>query len=159
MNRRLNKLDKEILKLILRPNGGKPVCSKALATKLGVPSTTVQRRRKKLEEMGLLKTSYRVEPAFFGWHHVDFLLSTACGKTIRIVKKLGDLEQVTSITRTIGQPTIDLRVETVLRDNKEILDMLEILKGMDGVADAVWTERMERVVEKAFIPARLLESA
>lgn len=157
MNPRLDTLDKKILKLILRPNGGKPVCSKALATKLGVPATTVQRRRKRLEQAGILKTSYGADPKCFGWHNVDYLVSTSCGRTMEIAKKLSGMKQVVSITRTIGQPTIDLRVETVLRDNQEILNTLETIKGIKGVTDAVWTEAMECVVDKAPIPVYLVD--
>jgi hypothetical protein len=39
------------------------------------------------------------------------------------------LKQVTRVAKSIGEHTIDLRVETIVKDNYEILDLLEKLKG------------------------------
>ena len=47
------------------------------------------------------------------------------------------MNQVTAVGKSIGEHTIDLRVETIVKDNHEILDILEKLKAMDGIRDAV----------------------
>jgi hypothetical protein len=46
--RKLSQIDKKILKVLLSPDG--IVSSHALTTKIGVPRTTIQRRRKFLEK-------------------------------------------------------------------------------------------------------------
>jgi len=49
-------------------------------------------------------------------------------------------EEVTSAFRTIGEHTIDLRVEVFVKDNGILLDLIEEVKAMKGVRDVVWTE-------------------
>ena len=49
----LSALDRKLLKLLLVPNGDLK-SSKSLSTKLGIPNTTVRRRRKRLESLFLV---------------------------------------------------------------------------------------------------------
>jgi|GEM_PF-937520 DNA-binding Lrp family transcriptional regulator len=49
----LSALDRKLLKLLLVPNGDLK-SSKSLSTKLGIPITTVRRRRKRLESLFLV---------------------------------------------------------------------------------------------------------
>ena len=59
------------------------------------------------------------------------------------------------IGQEIGQHTIDLRVETVLEDNAEILRTMELLKAMPGIKAVVWTEIVEVVGRKTSIPLQI----
>ena len=61
------------------------------------------------------------------------------------------------IGQSIGQHTIDLRVETVLEDNAEILRTMELLKAMPGIKDVVWTEIVEVVGRKTSIPLQIID--
>ncbi len=54
--------------------------------------------------------------------------------------------------KSIGEHTIDLRVETILKDYQELLDLLEKLKTMDGIRDAVWSEIVNTVGNKMYVP-------
>ena len=125
----LSPVDRNLLKTLLAPDGKHS--SKTLAKKLGIPATTVQRRRKRLEKEFLTLT-YTLDLAKFGWHKVDFLIATESGKTGLIGKILLKRDEVIYVGKSIGQHTIDLRVETILRDNAEILRMMELLKSMGG---------------------------
>jgi hypothetical protein len=58
-------------------------------------------------------------------------------------------DEVTYVARSIGEHTIDLRVETFIRDNSELLNLLEDVKGMSGVKDVVWSEIVEVIGRKA----------
>ena len=49
----LSALDRKLLKLLFLPNGDLK-SSKSLSTKLGIPITTVRRRRKRLESLFLV---------------------------------------------------------------------------------------------------------
>jgi len=49
----LSALDRKLLKVLLVPNGDLK-SSKSLSTKLGIPITTVRRRRKRLESLFLV---------------------------------------------------------------------------------------------------------
>ena len=59
--------------------------------------------------------------------------------------------------KSIGQHTIDLRVETILEDNAEILRMMELLKATKGIKDVVWREIVEVVGRKMSIPAQIID--
>jgi len=149
----LTAVDKKLLKILLTPDGKHS--SKSLARKLGVPASTVQRRRKRLEKF--LTISYTLCLKTFGWHKVDFLIATESGKTGTIGKELLKRDEVIYVGKSIGQHTIDLRVETVLEGNAEILDMMELLKGTPGVKDVVWTEIVEVVGRKSSIPNQIID--
>ena len=149
----LTAVDKRILKMLLTPDGKHS--SKSLARKLGIPATTVQRRRKRLEQF--LEIAYTLSLKTFGWHKVDFLIATESGRTGFIGKKLLKLDEVVYVGKSIGQHTIDLRVETILEDNAEILRMMELLKGMPGIKDVIWTEIVEVVGRKMSIPSQIVD--
>lgn len=148
-------MDKSILKVLLAPGGG-VTTSKAIAKTLGVPATTVQRHRRALEDTFLTMT-YSLDLKRFGLHRVDFLIDTENGKTLSIAKQLLKLDEVIYVDRTIGQQTIDLSVQTVLPGNEDILRILEQIKAMPGVKDAVWTESVNTVGMKSSVPPHVVE--
>jgi len=150
----LSQVDRKLLKIILTPNGYHT--SAEIATKLGIPATTVQRRRKRLEGE-FLTVTYSVDLERFGWRKVDFLLATERGKTTEVAGQLLKRDEVVYVGRSIGQQTIDLKVETVVKGNSEILELQEVLKAMDGVRDVVWTEVVEVIGRKSSIPFRIID--
>jgi DNA-binding Lrp family transcriptional regulator len=150
----LSPVDRKLLKTLLTPDGRHS--SKALARKLALPATTIQRRRKRLENE-FLTISYNLDLAKFGWHKVDFLIATESGKTGFIAKTMLKRDEVVYVGKSIGQHTIDLRIETILQDNSEILRMMELLKATPGIKDVVWTEIVEVVGRKMSIPSQIID--
>ncbi len=67
---------------------------------------------------------------------------------MNVGKELLKREEVTYAARTIGEHTIDLRIEVFVRDNGVLLDLLEDVKAMNGVRDVVWTEVVETIGRK-----------
>ena len=114
-------LDRKLLKILLSPNGDLK-SSKNLSAKLGIPITTVRRRRKLLESK-FLKMHYILDIEKFGWKRVDFFISIRDGMVNAVANKMLDFNEVTYIGKSIGEHTIDLRVETILKDNASILDL------------------------------------
>jgi DNA-binding Lrp family transcriptional regulator len=151
---RLSKSDKMILKEILSPNENKTSCS--ISKKLNISMTTLQRRRKRLEKE-FLEMDYTLILKKFCWRRVDFFISTSDGKTDALANDLLSVNQVTSVGKSIGEHTIDLRVETIVKDNNELLDLLEKLKAMDGIRDAVWSEVVETVGNKMSVPSYIID--
>jgi DNA-binding Lrp family transcriptional regulator len=150
----LSPIDRKILKILLFPDG--KISSKLIARKIGLPATTVQRHRARLEK-DVLQQSYTLDLTKFGWHKVDFLIATESGKTGIVAKGLLKRDEVIYVGKSIGQHTIDLRVETILEDNAEILRMMELLKATDGIKDVVWTEVVEVVGRKSSIPVHIID--
>lgn len=151
----ISDLDKKLLKILLQPNGDLK-SSKTLSAKLGIPITTVRRRRKRLEST-LLKLHYVLDIEKFGWRRVDFFIAIKNGMVNAVASKLLDSDEVTYVGKSIGEHTIDLRVETIVKDNASVLDILEKIKAMDGVNDVVWSEIVSVVGRKISIPSSIID--
>ena len=90
-------------------------------------------------------------------NYVYFFITIRDGMVNAVAKKLIDFDEVTYIGKSIGEHTIDLRVETILKDNSSILDILEKIKAMDGVKDVVWSEIVNVVGRKISIPSSIID--
>jgi len=151
----ISQIDRKILKILLSPNG-QSKSTKSMSSKLGIPVTTVRRRRKRLEDK-FLKVHYVLDIEKFGWRRVDFFISIRSGLVNAVSKKLMELDDVTYIGKSIGEHTIDLRVETIVKDNTVLLDLLEVIKGMEGVRDVVWSEIVSIVGRKISVPSSIID--
>ncbi len=65
-------------------------------------------------------------------------ISTHKGKSHEVAKDLLTMEQIIFVGKSIGQQTIRLRVESIVKDNCQILDVMEKMKAMGGIKDVVW---------------------
>jgi hypothetical protein len=149
----LSDMDKKLLQILLSPNGN--LKSSIISKELRVPITTI-RRRKRLESE-FLKSYYVLDIEKFGWRRVDFFISVRNGKINSVANKLLDIDEVTYVGKSIGEHTIDLRVETIVKDNVILLDLLEKIKGMDGINDVVWSEIVKVVGRKKSIPSAIID--
>ena len=152
--RKLSDIDKKMLKVLLSPDSR--MSSHALAAKLGIPQTTVQRRRNYLDKH-YLEFSYSLKLKDLGYRRVDLLIYAGGGSTITIAEKLLERDEVVYVGRSIGEHTIDLRAEVIIKDNSQLLDLLEDVKGMPSVKDVVWTEIVEVVGRKMSIPDQIID--
>jgi hypothetical protein len=64
---------------------------------------------------------------------------------------------VTCVGKSIGEHTIDLRAEIIIRDNSQLLNVLEKVKGIEGVEDTIWSEIVEVVGKKRSIPSSIID--
>ena len=151
----ISDLDRKLLKILLSPNADLK-SSKHISAKLGIPITTVRRRSNWLESK-FLKMHYVLDIEKFGWKRVDFFIAIRDGMVNAVANKMLDFDEVTYIGKSIGEHTIDLRVETILKDNASILDFLEKIKAMDGIKDAVWSEIVSVVGRKISIPSSIID--
>ena len=151
----LSEIDRNLLKIMLTPNG-QSISTKSISGKLGIPVTTIRRRRKRLEST-FLKLQYILDIEKFGWRRVDFFISIRNGKINTVANNLLDSDEVTYVGKSIGEHTIDLRVETIVKDNSTVLDILEKIKAMDGVNDVVWSEIVSVVGRKISIPGSIID--
>jgi DNA-binding Lrp family transcriptional regulator len=150
----LSEVDRKILKILLNPSDR--VSSHALATKLGLPRTTIQRRRNFLEKH-YLEFSYTLKLTELGYRRVDLLIYTGGGTTVNIAEKLLDRDEVVYVGQSIGEHTIDLRAEVIIKDNSQLLDLLEEVKAMPNVKDVVWSEIVRIVGKKRSVPSSVID--
>lgn len=153
-SRKLSEVDRKILKILLNPSDR--VSSHALATKLGLPRTTIQRRRNFLEKH-YLEFSYTLKLTELGYRRVDLLIYTGGGTTVNIAEKLLDRDEVVYVGQSIGEHTIDLRAEVIIKDNSQLLDLLEEVKAMPNVKDVVWSEIVRIVGKKRSVPSSVID--
>jgi DNA-binding Lrp family transcriptional regulator len=151
---RLSSVDKQILKILLEPNS--TVSSHMLEERLGLPRSTVQRRRKHLEKE-YLEHTYSLNLGNLGFRRVDLLIYTGGGATQAIAKELLKLEEVVYVGRSIGEHTIDLRAEVIVKDNSELLGLLELVKAMESVKDVIWSEIVDVIGQKRSVPAGIID--
>lgn len=149
-----SEVDKKILKLLLEPTG--KVSSRVLEQKLGIPRSTIQRRRDYLEK-NYLDLTYSLKLDSLGFRRTDLLIYTGGGATLPIAHELLKRDEVVSVGRAIGEHTIDLRAEVVIKDNSELLGLLELVKAMPNVKDVIWSEIVEVVGSKKSIPPGIIE--
>lgn len=147
-------VDKQILKVLLEPKGN--ISSLLLSQRLGISHSTVQRRREFLEE-NFLSLTYSLNLTDLGFRRVDLLICTGGGATQSIAKELLKRDEVVYVGRSIGEHTIDLRAEVIVKDNAELLGVIELVKAMDSVTDVIWSEIVDVMGAKMSIPAGIID--
>lgn len=150
----LSDVDKKILKVLLQPDGKNS--SVNLERKLGIPRSTIQRRRRYLERE-YLEFRYVLKLSSLGFRRVDLFIYTGGGGTGSVAKELMKRDEVVYVGSSVGEHTIDLRAEIIIRDNSELLDVLERVKAMPGVRDVVWSEIVQVLGRKLSIPSSIID--
>jgi DNA-binding Lrp family transcriptional regulator len=150
----LSEIDRKILKVLLEPNG--KISSVDLEKKLGIPRSTIQRRRRHLER-DYLEYLYILRLDHLGFRRVDLFIYTGGGSTNAIAKELMKRNEVVYVGSSIGEHTIDLRAEVIIKDNTELLDVLELVKAMPGVRDVIWSEIVAVLGKKMSIPPGIID--
>jgi DNA-binding Lrp family transcriptional regulator len=146
-------LDGKILKRVLGDCGLSP---EALATELDVSVVEVQ------ERLRLLKASYithscELNVQKLGYRRIDLFIYTNCGTIVSLAKKLLLRDNVVNAARSVGEHTIDLRVEVIVKDNRELLNLLEEVKAMEGVRDVIWSEIVDWVGRKSSVSPVIID--
>ena len=95
----LSDIDRKILKILLVPDGD--IQSNTIATELGIPISTIRRRRRRLENE-FLKTYHILDIEKFGWRRVDFFISIKNGKVNTVANNLIGVDEVTYVGKSIG---------------------------------------------------------
>ncbi len=154
---KFSSVDKKILKIFLNPRGPEgEVSSRTLGVKLGIPRSTIQRRRRYLQRT-YLEHAYSLNLANLGFRRVDLLIYTGGGATQAIAQELLRRDEVVYVGSSIGEHTIDLRAEVVIKDNSELLELLESVKAIDDVKDVIWSEIVRVIGKKRSVPSSIID--
>ena len=73
----------------------------------------------------------------------DFYISTRNGKNDEVSKGL-NLREMIFLGKSMVQHAIDLSIETIVKDNRQIFDLLETLRIMDAIRNV----RLSNIVRK-----------
>ena len=142
MPRGLSSVDRRILAILLETD--RRVSSSEVSKRLGVPTSTVQRRRKRLEKE-YITASYSLNSKNFGLRDVDLLIATERGATLQVGKELLKRPDISRVASMLGEHAINLRAEALVVSNAELLRLLDQVKAIDGVRDVLWCEVVETI--------------
>ncbi len=150
----LSETDREILKVLLGSTG--KISSLQLSKRLGIPLSTIQRRRKKLES-DFLEMSYSLRVEKFGWRRVSLFISAQNGRTAEIARELLSWKDCTILaSRTMGKNNVDVAAECLVSGNDALLRLIEKVKSI-GVQDVSWSETVEVVGHNQGHLVRMME--
>lgn len=150
----LSLIDKKLLKELLTADDG-DISTVALSRSLQVPLTTLQRRRKRMEEL-INKSNYlRYEK--FGMKQVTFIVSIEGQSAASIGKAVLSLPRVSKAVQILSGNG-DLQVEAILKTNKDVVELSEQIKSIKGVRSIFWIEPIEVIGEKKEMGLSLLDS-
>ena len=139
----LSSIDKKLLKELIVSKGS--VSMVALSRTLQVPLTTLQRRRKRIED--LLVRTFSLKYQEFAMRQITFLLTTEGHSSASISKQVLTLVGITRAVQTLSN-AVDLQIDAVVKTNKEIADLAEQIKAIKGVRTVTWFESIAVLGEK-----------
>ena len=117
------------------------ISSTDIAEKYGIPLSTIQRRRARLEG-SFLKKMYNLDIRQLGWRTADLLISVEKGKAEETAQKLLENNKVNVIVASlrIGHPQVDIMADVFYRDSIELHGLTEKVKSMPYVTYVEWAE-------------------
>ena len=149
----LSPMDKKMLTSLLYSNGD--MSSLALSRQLKIPLTTVQRRRKRLEQV--IDSSYSLKIEEFGLRMITFFMTIEGRSAIEVGKEALHLQQIISVERMIGG-NIDVEIKAIVTTNKDIAQLSEQLKTIRGVKELSWNERVSIIGKNSDVYVSIIES-
>ena len=131
-----------------------------IAAKYGMPLSTVQRRRTRLER-SVMKKSYHINIKDLGWRNAEILIAVEKGNSEAIARTL--LEQhkknIASTSLRIGHPDVNVMASAFYRTSEELHALIESIRGTPNVTSVEWTELAKEIgTNKTIISEMLLKS-
>jgi len=151
----LSAIDKKILKTLLESKGNPS--SLQLSRELDIPISTVQRRRRRLEEE-FVNESYSLRYEKFGKRFVTFIISLGAGNKNAIADEILGLEKVIAVSQIFGDGA-DLKVEAILESNQEFMAVSEKIRSIPSVQKFSWFESIEVLGRNKELDLSIIESS
>ncbi|MEO9295690.1 MAG: Lrp/AsnC family transcriptional regulator [Nitrososphaera sp.] len=133
------------------------VRSADIAARYGMPLSTIQRRRTRLER-SVLKKNYQVNIKDLGWRNAEILIAVEKGKSEEVAKML--LKQhdknIASASLRIGHPNVNVMVSVFYRTSEELHSLIEAIRGTQNVTSVEWTELAKEVGTNRSIISEML---
>ena len=148
----LDSLDIKIMRELLdNPNSS----SSKMVRKLGIPLSTIQRRRTRLES-SVLTRKYELSSHDLGWRNAEILMLVEKGKADSMAKEL--IEKFDKIigTSTRINTTCNLAAYVGFRKSYELHELLEKIRAMPNVRNIEWSEIVRDAGNKTHRLAQLI---
>jgi DNA-binding Lrp family transcriptional regulator len=135
VNNGLDERDQEILDLLLSGKG-----NRAIATKLKIPMSTVQRRTRKLFERNVVKIRYELNHKKLGFRKGLLHVYLKDGNIQGIANQVAKIYGMQSTSIHIGNS--DIVGLFVFKETQHLLDIMSECKKIVGVDRVVWSEEV-----------------
>jgi len=140
----LDKRDQQILSLLL---SGKE--NRVIATKLGIPMSTVQRRTRKLFEKNMVKVTYELNYKKLGFRKGLLHVYLKNGNLQGIANQIARIRGMRNTSIHIGNS--DIVGFFVFSETQHLLDIMSECRRIDGVERVVWSEEVMTLPEESGI--------
>ena len=141
----LKLLDRTNIKIISEVVNDPTMSSLDLSKKLGVPLSTIQRRRAQLEK-SMLKRTYSFDYKAFGGREGDLIINVNNGKSKEVAEYLlkNYKDNITFVHTRINS-SHNVSAHIVYKDTQELHELMESVRTMDYVTGVQWSEMVELV--------------
>ena len=131
----IDSLDTKIISALLDNPGSS---SSKMAKKLGIPTSTIQRRKTRLERSVLTK-KYELNTHDLGWRNAEILMLVENGTADRMAQDLMKFDMVVGTSTRINTKT-NLAAYVGFRKSDELHGLMEKLRAMPNVSNLEWSE-------------------
>jgi len=154
-----NIVDKINLKIIDELLTNADVGSSDIAKKIKIPLSTVQRRRRNLERMSVIKKNYELDLGIFGVRIAEISLEIKNGETQRVVSQLKSQKenQIVNTFLRVGDPQINASVVVVYKTSEQLFTIIESMKKNPNISRVSWSEYISKERNTQQIITTLLE--
>ena len=161
----MGKLDKKDFSILNELLANADITSFNISKKLKMPLSTVQRRRTAIERSSIVRKSYELNAARFGWRTADILINVEKGDSegiasrlltenlgIRvdsdISKKINNINSNKSLNGSrvietslrIGDPVINVVARIIYKSSDELFHIVQEIGKMPNITRVEWSE-------------------
>jgi Lrp/AsnC family transcriptional regulator, regulator for asnA, asnC and gidA len=138
----LDERDQEILRLLIAGES-----NKAIAIRLKIPMSTVQRRTRKLFERDIIRVKYELNHKKLGFRKGLLHVYLKDGNIQDIADEISKIRGMESTSIHIGNS--DIVGLFVFREAQHLLDIMSECKKIEGVDRVLWSEEVMNIPEIA----------
>lgn len=140
-------LDKINLKIMEELLNNGDIKSSEIALKLGIPLSTIQRRRSMLEKFSVLKKTYSVDPKKLGLRISEVSINTKKGSSQKVMNEIykGHRKNIIDMSLRIGNPDTNISFRIVYKNSVHLFSLLEEIKANPLVDKVSWSEYITEI--------------
>lgn len=130
----------EVLRMLL---GGSS--NRDIAIKLKIPMSTTQKRTRELFQCGVVRQRVELDYRKMGLRKGLIHVYVRDGDVYRLADKVAEIRGVSSVSVHIGNS--DVVGSFVFKDAIQLLNVINKIKGIDGVDEVLWSEEVYSLPE------------
>ena len=138
----IDNIDIKIIKLLIKGIDD----NKEISFELKIPLSTIQRRTKRIMDKDLVIHTTILNRAKFGYRTGLIHIYISDRNIHQIAKEILNLDGITSVEIHIGNS--DILADFAYKESRELFNVINKIKQMNGIDRVIWSERIERLEEK-----------